>query len=61
MARKLYKVPETADQLGLSTKTIWKMIYAGELTCTRIGRSVRIPEAAIQELIEGGTIPGRVA
>jgi excisionase family DNA binding protein len=61
MARKLHKVPEAAYELNLSSKTVWKMIYAGELTCTRIGRSVRIPEEAIQELIDGGTIPARIS
>ncbi len=58
---KLYKVPEAAVLLSLSPKTVWKLIYARELTCTRINRSVRVPEQAIAELIEAGTTPARVA
>jgi excisionase family DNA binding protein len=58
---KLYKVPEAAALLSLSPKTVWKMIYARELTCTRINRAVRIPASAIEELIEAGTTPALVA
>jgi excisionase family DNA binding protein len=61
MAGRLCTVRETAAQLGLSTKTVWKMIYARELTCTRIRRAVRVPETAISELIEASTVPAKVA
>ena len=62
MQTKLYTIPETAQLLSLSPKTIWKMIYSRELTCVRPRpRSVRIPASAIEELIEAGTTPARVA
>jgi excisionase family DNA binding protein len=59
---KLYTVQEAATLLSLSPKTIWKMVYARELACTRPRpRAVRIPANAIEELIEASTIPARVA
>jgi excisionase family DNA binding protein len=56
-----FKVPEVAQQLNLSPKTIWKMVYAREIDVVRFGRSVRIGEEAILELIEKGTMPARVS
>jgi excisionase family DNA binding protein len=54
---KLLRVHEAADALNLSAKTIWAMIYRRDLDVVRIGRSVRIPASAIDELIERGTVP----
>lgn len=58
---KLFKIPQAAELLSLSPKTLWKMVGAREITVTRIGRSVRIPADAIERLIEEGTTPARVA
>lgn len=57
MAPRLLTVVQTADQLGLSARTIWTWVYARKLGVVRLGRSVRIPQAAIEELIESGSIP----
>jgi excisionase family DNA binding protein len=54
---RLLRVKEAADLLNLSPKTIWSMVYRRELDVVRIGRSVRIPCAAIEALIERGTVP----
>ena len=56
MAR-LLKVPEAASRLNVSEKTTWKMVYARRVEVVRIGRSVRIPEEAIEKLIDNGTTP----
>jgi excisionase family DNA binding protein len=56
---KLMRVPEAAELLNMSQKTIWAMIYRREVDVVRIGRSVRIPLSAIDQLIERGTIPAR--
>ena len=56
MAR-LLKVPEAASRLNVSEKTTWKMVYARRVDVVRIGRSVRIPEEAIEKLIDNGTTP----
>jgi excisionase family DNA binding protein len=54
---KLLRVPEAADLLNMSQKTIWAMIYRREIDVVRIGRSVRVPQSAIDQLIERGTVP----
>jgi excisionase family DNA binding protein len=57
MKSRLLTVTETAEQLGLSARTIWAWVYARKLGVVRLGRAVRIPQTAIDELIESGTIP----
>jgi excisionase family DNA binding protein len=52
-------VGEAAEQLGLSPKTVWAWVYSRRLGFVRLGRSVRIPQATIEELIEAGSIPAR--
>jgi predicted DNA-binding transcriptional regulator AlpA len=52
MKGKLLTVKESADQLGLSARTIWACVV-------RRGRAVQIPQTAIDELIEAGTIPAK--
>lgn len=43
---------EAAEQLKLSTRTIDRMIAAGELDARKIGRSVRIPASALDNIGE---------
>ena len=52
-------VGEAAEQLGLSPKTVWAWVYSRRLGFVRLGRSVRIPQATIEEFIEAGSIPAR--
>ena len=54
---KLLKVPEAAEQLNISQKSTWAMIYRRDIEVVRIGRSVRIPLSEIDRLIERGTVP----
>jgi excisionase family DNA binding protein len=56
MAR-LLKVPEAASRLNISEKTTWKMVYARRVDVVRIGLSVRIPEEAVEKLIDNSTTP----
>ena len=60
MRPNLLTVKESADQLGLSVRTVWAWIYARKLGVVRLGRAVRIPQTAIDELIEAGSIPAKV-
>jgi len=60
MPAKLLTVNQSAEQLGLSARTLWTWIYARKLGIVRLGRAVRIPQTAIDELIEAGSIPARV-
>jgi excisionase family DNA binding protein len=58
---KLYKVPQAAEALNVSPKTIWTWVGAREIDVVRLGRCVRIPASAIERLIEEGLTPARVA
>ena len=57
MKSRLLTVKESAEQLGLSARTVWAWIYARKVGVVRLGRAVGIPQAAIDELIEAGSIP----
>jgi excisionase family DNA binding protein len=46
---QLYSVSESAHLLGVSPKTIWRLIYSGKLPIVRIRRRVLISEAALNE------------
>ncbi len=55
--KRMLTVGEAAEQLGLSPKTIWCWVYSRRVGVVRLGRSVRIPQSSIEELIEAGTVP----
>ena len=56
---KLLKVPEAADMLALSQKTVWQWIGERRIGVVRLGRAVRIPQSEIDRLLEEGTTPAR--
>lgn len=45
--RKRYKIAEVAAANALSVNTVYNMTYTGELEVVRIGRAVRVDEAAL--------------
>jgi excisionase family DNA binding protein len=45
-----------AGRLGVSERTVRRWIQAGKLKATRPGRDYRIPESAVQALIEEGEV-----
>lgn len=55
--KRLLTVPEAAERLGISEKTVWSWVYDRKLPVTRLGRCVRIPSEALEELIQEATIP----
>ena len=57
LAERKYKVPEAAEVLGISPKSLWNKIGAREIDVYRIGRSVRIGESAIRDVLERGFTP----
>lgn len=57
LATKLLKVPEAAEMLALSQKTIWQWIGERRIGVVRLGRAVRVPQSEIDRLMEEGTTP----
>ena len=54
----LYRAEELQRLLRLSRSKIYEMMASGELPTVRFGRSVRVPAAALAELIERETNNG---
>ncbi|WP_027186730.1 helix-turn-helix domain-containing protein [Desulfovibrio cuneatus] len=48
-------VAETAEFLGLSTKTIFRWIERGDIQATKLGKVYRIQRAEIDRLLREGT------
>ena len=48
----LLKVEQAADRLNLGRAKVWQMVMAGEIPSLTIGRSRRIPAAALREWVE---------
>ncbi len=55
--RKMITVPEAAEYLRASPKTIWTWIYERKLPSYRLGRSVRLRVSDLDAFIEAGTTP----
>jgi excisionase family DNA binding protein len=49
-------VSEAADRLGTTTRFPRRLIAERRIRFVRLGRHVRIPESAIDELVESGTV-----
>jgi excisionase family DNA binding protein len=58
-AKLLLKVPEAAEMLALSPKTLWQWVSARQIGVVRLGRAVRVPWSEIDRLVEEGTTPAR--
>jgi len=52
MKRLAYRVPEAAEALGISRAFCYMLVQRGELPSVRIGSSIRVPAAALEEYIE---------
>jgi excisionase family DNA binding protein len=47
---------EVADRLGTSERFPRRLVAERRIRFVRVGRHVRIPESAIDEMIEAGTV-----
>jgi excisionase family DNA binding protein len=56
---RLLKVPEGAEELALSEKTVWQWIGQRRIGVVRLGRAVRVPISEIERLVEEGSTPAR--
>jgi len=45
-------VAEVADMMRVSSMTVYRMVHAGELPAVRFGRSYRIPESAVAQVVQ---------
>jgi excisionase family DNA binding protein len=44
-------VAEVARLMRVSNMTVYRLVHAGELPAVRFGRSYRIPESAVRDLL----------
>lgn len=47
-------VAEVAEMMRVSKMTVYRMVHAGELPAIRFGRSFRVPESAVAEVLRTG-------
>lgn len=52
---KFMTVNEVAEMMRVSRMTVYRMIHAGELPAVRFGRSYRVPETAVQQILSSGS------
>ena len=57
MARDLSEVrfltvAEVAEIMRVSTMTVYRLVHSGELPAIRFGRSFRIPETAVEAVLQ---------
>lgn len=53
---RLLTVDQAAERLGTSVRFPRRLIAERRITFVRVGRHVRIPEEALDELIDAGTV-----
>lgn len=47
-------VAEVADMMRVSKMTVYRMVHSGDLPAVRMGRSFRVPEKAVSDMISQG-------
>lgn len=53
-APRFLTVAEVAELLRVSKMTVYRMVHAGEIPAVRVGRSFRVPQLAVEELLSNG-------
>ena len=53
-APRFLTVAEVAELIRVSKMTVYRMVHAGEIPAVRVGRSFRVPQAAVEELLSSG-------
>lgn len=59
MAEQLFTVEDVAKRWQQSVVTVQRRVAAGDIEVVRLGRSVRITEAALEAYERKNTDPGR--
>ncbi|GAA3293912.1 helix-turn-helix domain-containing protein [Arthrobacter citreus] len=52
-------VSEVADVMRVSKMTVYRLVHSGELPAVRFGRSYRVPQSAVQQVLKNAVIDGR--
>jgi excisionase family DNA binding protein len=53
--KRLISVRETAAMLGISERSVWRLIVDEHLSKVYIGTQVRVPAEEVRELMKTGT------
>lgn len=53
-APRFLTVAEVAQLARVSRMTVYRMVHAGDLPAIRVGKSFRVPEAAVEEMLSQG-------
>lgn len=53
-APRFLTVAEVAELARVSRMTVYRMVHAGELPAIRVGKSYRVPQAAVEQMLSDG-------
>jgi len=51
---RLWTVPQTATALGVSGRSVYRLIGLGKLDIKKIGRSTRVIASSVDRFVNGG-------
>jgi excisionase family DNA binding protein len=54
---RLLDIPMTAERLGVKESTVRFWVWQRKIEYVKVGRCVRVPESAVERIIERGTVP----
>lgn len=52
-------VSEVAEVMRVSKMTVYRLVHSGDLPAVRFGRSYRVPESAVQQVLKNAVIDRR--
>lgn len=55
-AVRFLTVAEVAAIMRVSKMTVYRLVHAGELAAVRVGRSFRVPEAAVHDYLRSANV-----
>lgn len=53
-APRFLTVAEVAELMRVSRMTVYRMVHSGEIPSVRVGRSFRVPQRAVEEMLSQG-------
>ncbi|WP_277050956.1 helix-turn-helix domain-containing protein [Ruania albidiflava] len=53
-APRFLTVAEVAEMARVSRMTVYRMVHSGELPAIRVGKSYRVPQAAVEKMLSDG-------